>query len=505
MVEGTAQSYWMASTRPRSYPVLDEDVDADVAVIGGGIAGIATAWELVEAGRSVVLLEADRIAAGVTGYTTGRLSAAHPWIFAQLRDAHGADTARLYARSQQEAVDHVVATAERLGIEADIERRPSHVYVERPDRVEDLRAEAEAAREAGLPASFVTSTDLPYPVAGALRVEDQVQFHPRRYLLALAERFTKAGGRIYERSRAVELAQGQPSRVATDTGATVRARDVVVATLFPALGTRALDSRLTPLRELVVAAPIAAESDPGALYITREENTRSVRTAPYRDGRRLLLVTGESFPPGTTDVADRQRRLVEWTRRHFRIDDVAYWWSAQDLDTADKIPYVGRVEDHLYVATGYARSGMSHGVMSGRLLTRLICGEDSPWADLYSPTRDHPRQEVSTVSQTVATKAKRTVIDHLHAMTRSADDLRRGSGAVIRHDGRLQAIYKDDKGNAHVLSPHCPHSGCLVRFNDTERVWECPCHGCRFAPDGSVLQGPAISSLPVADDPSVTR
>lgn len=166
---------------------------------------------------------------------------------------------------------------------------------------------------------------------------------------------------------------------------------------------------------------------------------------------------------------------------------------------------MGRVEDHLYVATGYARSGMSHGVMSGRLLTCLICGEDSPWADLYSPTRDRPRQEVSTVSQTVATKAKRTVIDHLHAMTRSADDLRRGSGAVIRHDGRLQAIYKDDEGNAHVLSPHCPHSGCLVRFNDTERVWECPCHGCRFAPDGSVLQGPAISSLPVADDPSVTR
>ncbi|MFI0487511.1 FAD-dependent oxidoreductase [Actinomadura sp. 9N215] len=495
MMEGAAESYWMATSQARTYPRLSEDAEADVAVVGGGIAGIATAWELAQAGRSVVLLEAHRIAAGVTGYTTGRLSAAHPWIYAQLRDGYGLETARLYARSQQEAVEHVVATAEKLGIDADIERRPSHVYVEEPDRVQDLRIEVEAAQQAGLAASFVSGTDLPYEVAGALRVQDQVQFHPRRYLLALVEEFCRAGGRVHEHTRVIEMDEGRPSRLVTDTGTTIRANEVVIATLFPVLGGGMLGSRLTPLRELVIATPISRERDPGGMYITREENTRSVRTAPYRDGRRLLLITGESFPPGTADVAARRQHLVEWTRQHFQVDDIAYWWAAQDLDTADKIPYVGRIGDNVYVATGYARSGMSHGIMSGKLLTGLICGKEPPWAGVYAPGRKHFAQEVGPMSRALWSKTRRAATDHAQAMVTSADDIPQGSGAVVRHHGRLLAVYKGDDGTTHWLSPHCSHFRCLVSFNDTERVWECPCHGCRYAPDGSVLQGPATADL----------
>ncbi|TDB85786.1 FAD-dependent oxidoreductase [Actinomadura sp. KC216] len=495
MTEMSAESYWMATSKAKTYPALSEQAEADVAVVGGGIAGIATAWELARTGRSVLLLEADRLAAGVTGYTTGRLSAAHPWIYAQLRDGYGMETARLYARSQQEAVEHVIATAERLGIDADIERRPSHVYVEQPERVQDLRVEVEAAQQAGLAASFVTGTDLPYEVAGALRVEDQVQFHPRRYLLALVEELSRTGGRVHEHTRVIEMDQGRPTRLVTDTGATVRANQVVIATLFPALGWELLGSRLTPLRELVIATPISEDSDPGGMYITREENTRSVRTAPYRDGQRLLLITGESFPPGTTDVAARRQHLIEWTRRHFQVNDIAYWWAAQDLDTADKIPYVGRISDNVYVATGYARSGMSHGIMTGRLLKGLICGQEPPWADVYAPGRRHFTQEIGPISKTLWSKTRRAAADHARAMATSADDIPRGSGAVVRHHGRLRAVYKGDDGTAHWLSPYCSHFRCLVSFNHTERVWECPCHGCRYAPDGSVLQGPATASL----------
>ncbi|WUI04088.1 FAD-dependent oxidoreductase [Spirillospora sp. NBC_00431] len=495
MTEGSAESYWMATSQAKTYPALSEDAETDVAVVGGGIAGIATAWELARAGRSVMLLEADRLAAGVTGYTTGRLSAAHPWIYAQLRDGHGMETARLYARSQQEAVEHVVATAEKLGIDADIERRPSHVYVEQRDRVQDLKAEVEAARQAGLAATFVSGTDLPYEVAGALRVDDQVQFHPRRYLLALIEELARAGGRVHEHTRVVEMDEGRPSRLVTDTGMAVRANEVVIATLFPVLGGSGLGPRLTPLRELVIATPIGEERDPGGMYITREENTRSVRTAPYRDGQRLLLITGESFPPGTSDVAARRHHLVEWTRRHFQVDDIAYWWAAQDLDTADKIPYVGRVSDNVYVATGYARSGMSHGIMSSKLLTGLICGQEPAWAGVYAPGRRHFAHEIGPISKTLWSKTRRAASDHARAMATSADEIPLGSGAVIRHHGRLRAVYKGDDGTTHWLSAHCSHFRCLVSFNHTERVWECPCHGCRYAPDGSVLQGPATADL----------
>ncbi|XVQ09931.1 FAD-dependent oxidoreductase [Spirillospora sp. CA-255316] len=502
MIEGTAQSYWMASSNPTCYPALTEPADVDVAVVGGGIAGLSTAWELARAGRSPVVLEADRIAAGVTGFTTGRLSAAHPWIYKPLRDSLGLGTARLYARSQQEAVEHVERTARELGIDCDLERRPSHIYVESPDRVEELKEEAEAVREAGLPASYVIDTDLPYPVAGALRVEDQVQFHPRRYLLALAEDLVGRGGRVHERTRVVDLTEGagdHPHRLTTAGGHVITAREVVIATLFPIVEHALMSFRLTPLRELVVAAPIDEDADPGAMYITRQENTRSVRTAPYTGGRRLLLITGESFSPGDGGLARHHRDLVAWTREHFKVGEIAYWWSAQDLDTADTVPYVGRLADRLHVATGFARSGMSHGIMSGRLLAGLITGDEPEWAHLYDPRRARPRREAGPVLSAGMTNMRRFVEDRVRSRAGSLDDIPPGSGAVVRHRGRHCAAYRDEDGKPHVVSARCTHLACLVAFNAVERVWECPCHGSRFSVDGSVLQGPATTGLPPVD------
>jgi glycine/D-amino acid oxidase-like deaminating enzyme len=223
----------MSSTPATAYSPLTGDLEVDVAVVGGGIAGLCTAWELVQRGRSVALLEADRIAASVTGFTTAKLSSLHTLKYAKIRKSFGADAAVLYAQSQQQAVERVADVAARLGIDCDLERLPGFTYVESPDRVDQVRAEVDAAREAGLNATFVTDTGLPYRVAGAVRVEDQAQFHPRRYLLALAEDLTRRGGHIFERTRAVELDDAEPCRVTTEHGATVTAGDIVVATHYP--------------------------------------------------------------------------------------------------------------------------------------------------------------------------------------------------------------------------------------------------------------------------------
>ena len=203
------ESYWLSSTDATAYPALQADTEADVAVIGGGIAGLSTAWELTRAGRSVVLLEAGRIAAGVSGYTTAKLSSLHTLIYAHLRGARGPRAARDYARSQQEAVEHVAGICGELGIDAELERTAAYTYAIEPHRVDELRAEAEAASEAGLAAAFTTDTELPYPVAGAVRVEHQAQFHPRRFLLALAEDIVRRGGRILEETRKQGLLVGR--------------------------------------------------------------------------------------------------------------------------------------------------------------------------------------------------------------------------------------------------------------------------------------------------------
>lgn len=496
---GTDESYWIETTPSTDHPRLTDDVDVDVAVVGGGIAGLCTAWELIEAGRSVAVLEAHRIVSGVTGNTTAKLTALHTLAYANLRDTAGADVARAYAQSQQDAVEHVAATADRLGIDCDLERLPAYTYAESPDQVEAIEAEAAAAKEAGLPASFVTDTGLPYRVAGAVRVDGQAQFHPRRYLLGLAERFTEQGGRIYERSRVVDLVEGEPCRVSVETGATVTARDVVVATHYPIFDRALLFSRLTPHRELAVGGVIPADRDPAGMYITTEQGTRSVRSAPYADGTRYLIVTGESYAPGTSGVTGRFERLAEWATDRFGVE-ITHRWAAQDNKSTDHLPYVGPLHvgaRHAYVATGYGAWGMSNGVMSGALLAGMIAGPEPPkWAEIYDPRRLHPRRETGPMLRAQAGVAKHFVGDRLRsAHVDSVDEIEPGTGAVVRLGGDRRAVFRDDDGTAHVVSATCTHLGCLVAFNDAERSWDCPCHGSRFGVDGDVLQGPATRGL----------
>ncbi len=490
----------MHSAGATSYPALEADLDVEVAVIGGGIAGLATAWELTEAGSRVVVLEAGRIAAGVTGHTTAKLSALHTRIYSRVRESFGPRFARWYAESQLQAVERVADVTARLGIDADFERVPAYTWTETPDGVAEFRAEAEAAAEAGLPASFVSTTGLPFAVAGAVRVENQAQFHPRKYLLALAEDLSRRGGRIFERTRVTGLNEGHPCTITTEGGHTVRARHVVVATHYPVFDRALLFTRLEARRELVVAAPIEADRDPGGIYLTPESNTRSVRTAPYRDGQRLLIVTGEHFTPGTGDVAQHWERLEGWTRERFPGTEIAFRWAAQDNTTTDGVPFVGPFHpgtDNVHVATGFGGWGMSSGIMAGRLLAALIAGDEPPWAGLYDPRRLSLARETGPLLKLQAKVAGHFVGDRLRpAGTESVDDIAAGTGAVVRVDGEHRAVYRDPAGDLHAVSARCTHLSCLVRFNEAETAWECPCHGSRFTVDGAVLQGPANRPLP---------
>lgn len=497
------ESYWIATTPGTGSPPLTADATADVAVIGGGIAGLCTAWELGRAGLDVVVLEADRIATGVTGNTTAKLTSLHSLTYARLEERHGAESAELYALSQQDAVERTAALCAELKIDAELERAPAFTYVENPDRVDEIRAEAAAALKAGLDASYVTETDLPFPVAAAVRVADQLQFHPRKFLLGLAERFTDEEGRIHERTRVTGLHDGSRCRLTTENGATVEARDVVIATHYPVFDRALLFARLKPRRELVIAAPVPAEAAPTGMYLSPEDSVRSVRSAPYGDGQRLLIVTGEKFEPGAGGVRGRFARLDAWAGERlpgFADAEMAYRWAAQDNDSSDHLPYVGHAHprtQHVYVASGFGGWGMSNGVMAGRLLAAHIAGGGRPaWTELYDPRRLPPVRDTAELVKFQAAVAKHFVGDRLRTgHADSVTDIAPGSGAVVRLAGQRCAVYRDETGHALALSARCTHLGCLVQFNDAERVWECPCHGSRFATDGSILHGPATRPL----------
>jgi glycine/D-amino acid oxidase-like deaminating enzyme/nitrite reductase/ring-hydroxylating ferredoxin subunit len=501
---GRPASYWIASTAETDFPPLEDDLSVDVAVLGAGIAGITAATLLKQAGKTVALVESKRVLHGVTGYTTAKLTAGHNVVYGYLERRFGAEGARLYAAANQAAIDHVARVAGEERIDCDLERTTNYVYSESDEDVEQLRAEADACRRAGLPAAFVRETELPFPVAGAVALENQAQFHPRKYLLALVRALPGDGSHVFELTRALGVDEATTCRVRTDRGE-LRARDVLVTTHLPVLDRGLFFVKTHPKRSYVVAAAVEAAQAPRGMYISTESPTHSVRSCPY-DGRRLLLLGGEGHKTGQEPRTDeRYARLADWARARFGVESFEYRWATQDNYSVDRVPYVGAVRRrsrHVRVATGFGAWGMSNGTAAGLILRDLVLGRPNPWAELFDAKRVKPIASAKDFALENANVARRWLADRAAAARAPDDlvDLEPGEGRVVRRGGELVAARRSDDGELRAVSAVCTHLGCIVGWNPAEQTWDCPCHGSRFSAEGTVIQGPAVADLKARDD-----
>jgi glycine/D-amino acid oxidase-like deaminating enzyme/nitrite reductase/ring-hydroxylating ferredoxin subunit len=469
---------------------------ADVVVVGAGIAGITAAYLLAEAGRQTVVLEADRVAAGVSGHTTAKVSAQHALIYDHLRRTKGNEAATAYGASHLAAIDWIERRSAE--IDCDFSRRDSLVYTTDPDQRSTLEREAEAATRAGLPATFEESPAGPVEASYGVRFANQAQFHPRKWLLGLADRIEQAGGEVLERTRVTGVREGDSCIVTTNRGE-IRARDVIIATHYPILDRGLYFARLEPVRDLVVAGPVDQQLALSGMYLDADTH-RSIRSAPLADGSTLLIVGGEHYRVGDhVDVEGRYRRLADWARDVLGLVEPTYRWSAHDLSTTDRVPYVGRYHlaaRRLWVATGFGQWGMTGGTVAGLLLSDLLLGKENPYARLYDPNR-LSAQSVISVARNNIEVGKYLVRDQGQALLRQVtlDHLAPDTATVTQSGTRTVAAYRDEEGQLHAVSGRCTHLGCLVSFNNAEKSWDCPCHGSRFGIDGSVIHGPATRPL----------
>lgn len=498
-----SKSCWMAELPDVEAPALTEATRCDVLVVGAGIAGVSTAYELARAGRDVAVIDRGRIGAGMTARTTAHLSSALDDYYAELIKVRGNDEARLYYDSQLAAINRIEAICRDEAINADFQRVNGFLFAAREEHRSHLEEEYEAARSIGVPVEWAARAPMPGMDSGrALRFADQARIHPLRYLSGLVRACVARNVRFHADTAYVSHDESDGGvEIRTEAGATISAHTAVFATNSPVNDKVAIHTKQAPMRTYALAGAVPRGSVADMLLWDTLEAYHYVRLQPLDDGEDLLIVGGEDHRTGEADDMDaRFRALEQWTRQHFPdFGEVRYRWSGQVLEPVDFMPFTGRNpgDRNICIHSGDSGQGITNGVAASLVLAPLITGQHSRFAPLLDPSRK-PLTSGASIREFLHGQAGvvKNMAEYLMpGEIESTDALRPGEGGVLRDGLARIAVYRDEQGIIQRRSAVCTHMGCIVHWNSLEKCWDCPCHGSHFASDGSVLNGPAIKPL----------
>jgi glycine/D-amino acid oxidase-like deaminating enzyme/nitrite reductase/ring-hydroxylating ferredoxin subunit len=491
---------WNRQPVPR-FPRLEQSAHYDAVVIGGGITGLSAAYFLKQAGKTVCLLERDRLADGDTGHTTAHLTAVTDLRLRELVGSFGKEQAALAWYAGYVALDLIEQNVREHAIDCDFQRVPAFLHAAihgRRDETEELREEAALAQELGFDVEFVERA--PIINKPGMRIRNQAKFHPSAYLAALAERIDGDGSTIHEQSEVSEI-QDDPTTVLVNDQR-ISCDYVVIATHMPLVGKNSFSSatlfqsKLYPYSSYVVGGKLPRGASPQVCLWDTSEPYYYLRVDEGPDCDRVIF-GGNDHKTGQIDDPDECYRKLEATLREvLPAAKVDCYWSGQVIGTNDGLPFIGETATRQFVATGFIGNGMTFGTIAGLMARDAMLQQENPWQELFSVDRkkirggawEYIKENVDYPYYYVADRLK----PKRSASTRS---LKRGEGEILKVDGEKVACSRDEDGKLHKVSPYCSHMGCLVHWNQPEQTWDCPCHGSRFRADGSVIAGPAETPL----------
>jgi glycine/D-amino acid oxidase-like deaminating enzyme/nitrite reductase/ring-hydroxylating ferredoxin subunit len=494
------ESLWFDTTPAAAFPRLDQDLQVDVLIVGGGITGLTAAYLICKTGRSVALVERGTIGNRETGHTTAHLTYATDVRLSDLVKRFGPDHARAAWEAGASAMAQIQALVAEHQIECELRRTPAFLVVAGGADVraesERLREEANVASEMGFNAEFVEKA--PLLSRPAMRLANQMKFHPMKYAQALAREITRMGGQIFENTEVTEF-HDNPRQVVAG-GHRIAFDLVVLATHVPlqanrnALCATLLQTKLVGFSTYAIEARIVSVRLPELIWWDTGDPYLYLRIDRHKD-HDVMILGGEDHKTGQKkDTQECFQRLERKLRSIVPDAIVERHWSGQVIESVDGLPYIGEVGDGQFLATGFAGNGMTFGTLAGMMACDAATGAKNPWQKLFSADRkvlgaawnflrensDYPRYLAK---------------GHLAGTESYIADMKRGEGRIVRANGRKAAVFCDDEQRLHVLSAICPHLGCVVVWNEAERTWDCPCHGSRFQATGEVISGPAESDL----------
>ena len=495
-----SKSVWMTSQNAEHFSgtPLFENQTTDVCIVGAGIAGLTAAYLLQKAGQSVVVLDAATIASGQTERTTAHLSVALGTRYFELESYHGAKGASLIAESHAAAIDEIERITREEKIDCEFERLSGYLFGEAAKDEDELEKELAACHRAGLTdVKLVESKEL-LPLAKetkALQFPKQAQFNPMKYVQALTRLINLRGGKIYENTKVSSVSGGKTATVETADGLKITCKSAVVATNSPINDIFAIHTKQAPYRTYAISLKYKSTSQTRALYWDTCDPYHYIRFV----GDDLLIVGGEDHKTGQDLEPEKAYANLEtWIRAKLPgVGDIVDKWSGQVMESMDGVGFIGHNpldRNNVYVVTGDSGNGMTHGTLGAMLIRDQITGKQNEWEKVYTPNRVRPKAAKEFITENANVGLQ--YLDWFKPLAhKPVEELAALEGQVMREGLNVVAISKDASGAIFKCSAICPHLGGIVRWNQAEQSWDCPCHGSRFTHTGKVIEGPATLDL----------
>jgi len=473
----------------------------DVLIAGGGITGITTALQLQKSGLNCLVMEAHNLCFGTTGGTTAHLNTFFDTTYQQIEKNFGEEAAQLIAQATNQALELYKSNIEEYNIDCGYEQKDGYLYSQDEKQTEELDQIFEASKKAGVDVAYTDRIPLPIEFQKAIVYHEQANIHPSRYVYSLAKAFEEKGGVILQNCMVKNFKGDNVLEVETSQG-TFHTRSLIWATHIPP-GVNLLHFRCAPYRSYAMAVTLNNDAYPEGLAYDMYDPYHYYRTQII-DGKKYLIVGGEDHKTAHEENTEGCfNRLEAHVRKYFDVKEVEFNWSSQYFEPADGLAYIGHLPgnpDNVLVATGYGGNGMTYSHIAATTLTDLIIKGESQYAKLFDPDRLKPiagfanfvKENADVVKEFIGKRLSKEKLDEL-------TELAPGEAKLVKYEGKSLALYKDEQGALHAVSPVCPHAKCSVGWNNAEKSWDCPCHGSRFTADGEVLTGPARQGLEVIE------
>ncbi len=499
--DGATLSIWQTEPDYSPKNSWNREEVYDTLVVGAGITGLTTAILLQEKGQRVIIAEAHNVGYGTSGGTTAHLNTYLDADYAVVEKDFGKDGAKLLHDGAAEAIQTIAALAGRYGIDCMLETKSGYVLALDDKQADELSDTKEASERVGMRIEWTDDVPVSIPFHKAVRFEDQAQYHASKYLLGLAAAFEKGGGVILHSCPVKGVAKEAEIFEAESVLGTLKAKALVWATHIPP-GINLLHFRNGPYRSYVIAATLKNDAQyPDALVYDSADPYHYYRTQEV-EGQKYLIAGGCDHKTGHEENTDAVFNNLEgYVRKHFSVESVPFKWSSQYYEPSDGLPYIGHLpggRDGEYCATGFSGNGQIFGTLSGVVISDLITKSSSPYEDLFKPSRIKPIAGFTEFVKENADVVTRFVKDRFaYEKIEEMAEIAPGEGKLVDYEGEKLAVYKNEQGLVHAVSPVCTHAKCIVAWNSSEKSWDCPCHGARYAPTGEVITGPAREALEV--------